>query len=217
MEHAKLYKTPDILKIPEKFLTGKVFMITGANAGIGKEITTLLAEKGATCFMVCRNPARATAARDSIAKETKNDNVHLLIGDCSLESDVRRIWNEFTSFSPGVAAGPTRLDGLICNAGVLLNDKTLTSEGVEVTFATHLLFGTYLLGTLAMPALEATPDSRLIVVSSGGMYNTKFPLWEIATSAGTAKYDGQMVYAYAKRGQVRATVTLSSAFVHCSV
>lgn len=46
-------------------------------------------------------------------------------------------------------------------------------KGVEVTFAAHLLFGTYLLGSLAMSALEATPSSRLVVVSSGGMYNTK--------------------------------------------
>lgn len=35
----------------------------------------------------------------------------------------------------------------------------------QVTFAAHLLFGTYLLGSLAMETLEATEDSRLIVVS----------------------------------------------------
>ena len=43
--------------------------------------------------------------------------------------------------------------------GVLLNERTLTSERVEVTLACHLLFGTYLLGKLALPALEATPGS----------------------------------------------------------
>jgi NAD(P)-dependent dehydrogenase (short-subunit alcohol dehydrogenase family) len=57
-----------------------------------------------------------------------------------------------------------RLDVLVCNAGVLLNELTTTAEGVETTLATHLLFGTYLLGTLARPALEATPESRLVVV-----------------------------------------------------
>ena len=34
------------------------------------------------------------------------------------------------------------------------------------------------------------------------MYNTKFPVWEDATSTGNKKYDGQFAYAYAKRGQV---------------
>ena len=48
----------------------------------------------------------------------------------------------------------SRLDGLVCNAGALMNEKTLTSEGVEVTFAAHLLFGTYLLGSLAMDVSE---------------------------------------------------------------
>jgi NAD(P)-dependent dehydrogenase (short-subunit alcohol dehydrogenase family) len=53
----------------------------------------------------------------------------------------------------------------VCNAGVLLNDLENTSEGVETTFACHLLFGTYLLGSLAKPSLEATKESRLVVVS----------------------------------------------------
>ena len=41
------------------------------------------------------------------------------------------------------------------------------------------------------------------MVSSGGMLNTKFPPWEVATcSSETMKYDSQLAYAYAKRGQV---------------
>jgi len=110
---------------------------------------------------------------------------------------VRETWQTFSSKS-------SRLDGLICNAGALLNQRMLTAEGLEVTFATHLLFGSYLLGKLAMPMLEKTPDSRLILVSSGGMYNYKFPRWETAISheSKADKYDGQMAYVYAKRGQV---------------
>jgi hypothetical protein len=45
-----------------------------------------------------------------------------------------------------------------------------------------------------MPFLEKTPNSRVIVVSSGGMYNTKFPSFEDATSTGLKPYDGQMAY-----------------------
>ena len=108
------------------------------------------------------------------------------------------MWSEFTA-----QLGDTpRLDGLVCNAGLLANEKTLTNEQVEITLAVHLLFGTYLLGKLALPLLEATPGSKLIAVSSGGMYNTKFPAWDIASNTGETNYDGQLVYAYAKRGQV---------------
>jgi len=88
----------------------------------------------------------------------------------------------------------------VCNAGVLLNDKQRTSEGVEVTFACHLLFGSYLLGSLAMGTLEAC-RGRIVLLASGGMYNTKFPDWEVATSL-KGTYNGNLVYAYAKRGQV---------------
>ena len=42
----------------------------------------------------------------------------------------------------------------------------------------------------------------MVCYSSGAMYNTHFPHWDDATSTGNKKYDGQFVYAYAKRGQV---------------
>ena len=92
---------------------------------------------------------------------------------------------------------------MVCNAGVLLNERTLTSEGVETTFASHFLFGSYMLGTLLMPQIDPG-EGCIIFVSSGGMYNTKFPSWTRATSTGDAKssYSGNMSYSYAKRGQV---------------
>lgn len=198
---SKAYPKPDVLETAD--LADKVFMVTGANGGIGKEITRILASKQATVYMVCRSAERGAAAKNDISSETKNDKLHLLLGDCGLEKDVRRVWTEFVEHRQQVApSGPVKLDALVCNAGALLNELTLTEEDVEVTFAAHLLFGTYLLGSLAMPTLQATPSSRLIAVSSGGMYNSKFPKWEDATSTGTAKYDGQFAYVYAKRGQV---------------
>ncbi len=153
--------------------------------------------------MVCRSALKAEDARNEIIDATDNTNVRTLICDCSLEEDIRRMWDTFLQISPQ----PVQLDCLICNAGALTNSKLLTKEGVEVTFAAHLLFGTYLLGKLALPYLESavrggSHEGRLIVVSSGGMYNTKFPSWEDATSTGNAPYDGQFAYAYAKRGQV---------------
>ena len=188
--------------VDSRDLSGKVFMITGANAGIGKEVSSYLALKGGKVFLVCRNTERAAKAKSEILNSgttvgiaIPEDNIVILIGDCGLEEDVRRVWREFEQLS-------NRLDCLICNAGALLFEKQVTSEGIETTFATHLLFGTYLLGSLAMDILARTSHSRLIVVSSGGMYNTKFPSWLDATNTGISKYDGQLAYAYAKRGQV---------------
>jgi len=175
-------------------LANKTYMVTGANSGIGKEISKFLAQKGGTVIMVCRNASRAEKARGEIVDETKSDKVHVLLGDCSLEADVRRFMKEFKEKH-------STLDGLVCNAGALFNDRVFTTEGVETTFACHLLFGTFLLTKLAMPMLEAAEDGRVVLVSSGGMYNGKFPKWE--TAAGLeGPYNGNLAYIYAKRGQV---------------
>lgn len=197
--HKAKYEKPDILD--EVSLEGRIFMVTGANSGIGKEIAKFLVKRGASVYMVCRSKDRAEAARQEILENAGNgssDRVVVLLADCSLEADVRRCWAEFA----GLSGSPVpRLDGLVCNAGALADKLTLTAEGVEVTFAAHLLFGTYLLGSLAMASLQAA-NGRLVVVSSGGMYNTAFPDWATATSTGGAKFDGQFAYAYAKRAQV---------------
>jgi len=97
-----------------------------------------------------------------------------------------------------------KVDVLVCNGGVLLNEKRTTGEGNEVTFASHLLGGSYLLSQLLLPQFNAAEDPRIIFVSSGGMYTSPFPDWPTATSSegATHEYDGNLAYAYAKRGQV---------------
>ncbi len=97
-----------------------------------------------------------------------------------------------------------KVDVLVCNGGVLLNEKRTTGEGNEVTFASHLLGGSYLLSQLLLPQFNVAEDPRIIFVSSGGMYTSPFPDWPTATSSegATHEYDGNLAYAYAKRGQV---------------
>jgi dehydrogenase/reductase SDR family member 12 len=107
-----------------------------------------------------------------------------------------------------------KVDVLVCNAGVLLNERTETKEGLEATFASHLLGGSYLLSQLLIPQLKKGTDvGRVIFVSSGGMYNVKWPAdWATATGSttSTAEYNGQFAYAYAKRGQVLVAEQLAT-------
>lgn len=202
------YKEPKFLDdLTAESLKTKVYLVTGANQGIGKEVATFLAKKGGTVFMACRSAERAQKACQEIITESGNENVIVLQADVSLEADVRRMWRDFLAHPLAKPCGQPapQLHGLVCNAGALLNTRTLTAEGVETTFACHLLFGTYLLGELAMPTLERTPGSRMVVVSSGGMYNTALPSWEVLSGtheSSEAKYSGDMAYAYAKRAQV---------------
>lgn len=110
-------KVPDPMNaISSTHMTGKVCLVTGANSGVGKEVAQFLASKGATVVMLCRDAGRAEAARDEIVASSNNKNVSILLCDLSLETDVRRAWAEFSSLHQS-------LHVLVCNAGVLLNDK----------------------------------------------------------------------------------------------
>ena len=148
-------------------------------------------------YMLCRSPERGEAAREEISQLTKSDKIKLLLADVGELKQVRNVVKELLAVEP-------KIDCLVCNAGVLLNDRKETSEGNEVTFASHLLGGSFLLSQLLLPQLKASDNARVIFVTSGGMLITKFPDWEKVTSTGDEKekYDGNFSYGYAKRGQV---------------
>ena len=181
-------------------MTNKCVVITGANSGIGKELATYAAAKGANLYMLCRSKDRAEKARAEILEQTKaqDSNVKILLADVGELSQVRSAVKELQSKED-------RVDVLVCNAGVLLNDRRETSEGNEVTFAAHLLGGSYLLSNLLLPQLKAAgSESRVVFVTSGGMLISNFPSWPVATNQPNCgeKYDGTNSYTYAKRGQV---------------
>lgn len=185
-------------------LTGKTYMVTGANSGLGKEMTRYLAEKGADVYMICRNPERGEKAKADVAEKTKSDKLHLMVCDVGKAKDVRSMWKSFVDVNAGKAGG-AKLDGLVCNAGTIMHELTMTDEDAETTFASQLGNGVYLLGSLAMPTLSDTPDSRLVIVTSGGALNVALPDWETLTCTSKkarADYDGVKWYAYMKRAQV---------------
>ena len=134
-------------------------------------------------------------------KPENGGSLEVIVADVSLVSSVKAAAEQ-------VRATTSKLDGLVCCAGVLLNEKTMTSENVEATFASHLAFGSCLLTKELLPLLRATPGSRVVYTSSGGMYNSKFPGVEACVDP--IKYDGQFAYVYAKRGQVLAAERLAA-------
>lgn len=195
LENSARYPKPDPLDSMD--LAGRAYVVTGANSGIGMEAAEYLASKNGKVYMVCRNKERGEKARSEIVDKTGSNDVHLVLGDCGVAEDVRAIAKE-------IQGREKSLNCLLCNAGTLLNERQTTREGLEVTFATHLAMGTYLLANQLRPLLNAAPDGgRVLAVTSGGMYNFKYD-HKAAMSEGdlASSYDGQVAYAYAKRGQV---------------
>ena len=172
---------------------------------MGKQIATYAAAKGARLYMLCRSQQRAEQAKQDIIEEIKQagsnesssftPTVEIIVVDVSELDQVRAAAQSLQAKEP-------KVDVIVCNAGVLLNDRAETSQGLEVTFASHLLGGSYLLPQLLLPQLIAAGDARVVTVTSGGMYNFRLPSWELLTSDKSVTYNGVNAYAYAKRGQV---------------
>lgn len=140
-------------------MKGKVVMVTGANAGMGKEISLALARMGATLVMVSRDQQRGDAARKDVVSATGNQQVELLLADLSSQKSIRNLARDFK-------ARHDRLDVLVNNAGMSLPARSVTADGIETVFATNHL-GPFLLTNLLLPVLTAAAPSRVVIVSSG--------------------------------------------------
>lgn len=162
---------------------------------MGKAVATYAAAKGAKLYMICRSEGRAKTARDEIAKDTSNEDIKIILADVGELSQVQKAVEDLQS-------AEKKIDVLVCNAGALVDKKKTTEEGYEITFASHLLGGSYLLSELLLPQLKAADDGRVIFVSSGGMLPEKFPAWKTAINDDGSPFDGFKQYSYAKRGQV---------------
>ncbi|MFX1520679.1 MAG: SDR family oxidoreductase [Promethearchaeota archaeon] len=140
-------------------MKGKICMITGANSGIGKATALGLAEMNAKVIMVCRNQNWGEAARDEISQKTGNQSIDLLIADLSSQKAIHQLVAEFKSTYQ-------QLHVLINNAGVLLQNRSVTVDGIETTFAVNYL-APFLLTNLLLDTIIASAPARIINVSSG--------------------------------------------------
>jgi NAD(P)-dependent dehydrogenase (short-subunit alcohol dehydrogenase family) len=144
--------------------------------------------------MLVRNRERGESAATRIEGRLPGATgaIELELCDLSDLGSVRR-------FSESFLARNQRLDLLVHNAGVLPSHRSHSADGLELTFATNVV-GPFLLTSLLLPALLAAAPSRVVTVSSGGMYTARLdaddPQLELPA------YDGPRVYAHSKRAQV---------------
>ena len=148
-------------------LTGRTFLITGANTGLGFEQARELLALNATVILTGRDAGRVAGAaarlRAAVPAAAARLDAAALVDLASLAS-VR-------AFAANVTARYARLDVLVLNAGVMKVPRALTADGLETTLVTNHL-GHHLLTALLLPALRAaaaaTGDARVIAVSSAG-------------------------------------------------
>jgi dehydrogenase/reductase SDR family protein 12 len=171
-------------------LTGRRYLVTGGNSGLGYEAALALARLGGTIVLLCRDAERGNAAAAAIRAATGNASVSAEVLDVSSLASVRAVAARLRS---------APVDVLIHNAGLLPAARIETADGLELTFATHVV-GPFLLTRMLREALAASLDGRVIWVSSGGMYTQRLDLGDVGWR--TRPYYGVKAYAETKRAQV---------------
>ncbi|MET9182786.1 SDR family NAD(P)-dependent oxidoreductase [Kitasatospora aureofaciens] len=137
---------------------GSVVLVTGGNAGIGYFVAEQLAATGATVVLGSRNPAKAENAMASIRARVPGAQVRAVRLDVADLESLRTVAD---------ALGVERLDAVVHNAGVALDDppRQETGDGHELMFGTNHL-GHFALTHWLMPLLSTAPAARVITMGS---------------------------------------------------
>jgi NAD(P)-dependent dehydrogenase (short-subunit alcohol dehydrogenase family) len=176
-------------------MEGRTVLVTGATAGIGRAAAERFAGLGARTLLLARSAERGERARAEIAAATGNPDVAVVLGDLG---SLRSIRDAVARITEQEAA----LHVLVNNAGVMAPERTLSADGIELTFATNVL-GTFALTEGLLPLLRSSAPARIVTVSSGGMYGQKLDLDDL--QAERTAYAPAAVYARTKRAQVLLT------------
>ena len=138
-------------------MNGKIVIVTGANAGIGKATAAQLADLGATVVLACRCKARGEAALGELS---------CVDGRCFdlMPLDLADL-DSVRAFATAFAKKYDRLDALINNAGILGRHRAETKQGFEMSFGVNYL-GAFLLTMLLLPLLERSEQGRVVMMTS---------------------------------------------------
>jgi NAD(P)-dependent dehydrogenase (short-subunit alcohol dehydrogenase family) len=145
-------------------LSGRTFLVTGGNTGIGLATATALAQRGGRVFITSRSRAKGEAAAAGIKSGTGNDAVRFLPLDLADLDSARACAAEF------LALGEP-LHVLVNNAGVA-GLQGLTRQGFELLFGVNHL-GHFVLTSALLDRLKASGAARVVNVSSDAHYNAR--------------------------------------------
>jgi NAD(P)-dependent dehydrogenase (short-subunit alcohol dehydrogenase family) len=139
-------------------MDGKVALVTGAASGIGRATAIGLAREGASVVLLVRNARRGEQALRDVRALVPDAVLEIL--ECDLASQM-----SIQDASRGFVAAHDRLDLLVNAAGVFVKNKTLTADGIELTFATNYL-AYFLLTNELLPLLRRSAPARVVNLAS---------------------------------------------------
>jgi len=171
-------------------------LVTGATDGLGKHVASALARRGATVLVHGRSPERLEVTLEELRGQTSSQKVCSYLADLSSLAAVRdladRILSEYD-----------RLDVLVNNAGIIVQERKASEDGYELTFAVNYL-SHFLLTSLLLPLLKDSVPARVVNVASAGQSPIDFS--NLMLEQG---YDAMRAYSQSKLAQVMFTFELA--------
>lgn len=164
-----------------------IILVTGATDGIGLETARELAVLGHEVVLHGRSEEKAQRARDAIRHAAPEATLHTAHADLSDPAAIRLLAQDLAARLP-------RLDVLINNAGVYMNERRLTRDGFETTLAVNYL-APFLLTHLLLPLLKKSPGPRVVTVSSVAHQSGRIPFDNLN---GERHFDAYHAYADSK-------------------
>jgi retinol dehydrogenase-12 len=164
-------------------LENYVFVVTGASAGVGKELTRMLYSKNAKVYMMARSKDKTTKAIDDITQAVPSSRGSLIFIHLDL-ADLSTIKSTVDIF----LSQEDKLHVLVNNAGIMSSEKKLvtTPQGFEQHVGINVL-GPYLLTRLLTPTLIATakvePANKVRVVWLGSSASEMFAVKNVGATA----------------------------------
>jgi NAD(P)-dependent dehydrogenase (short-subunit alcohol dehydrogenase family) len=173
-------------------LSGRTFVVTGANTGIGKETAAALAARGGRVVLACRSEEKTRPVIEEIARDTGNDALEFVALDLASLASVR-------ACADVLLARDEPIHVLINNAG-LAGKQGMTQDGFEMAFGTNHI-GHFALTTLLLERLRDSGPARVVTVSSDSHPGAKGIDWD-AVRAPTRSRTGFSEYAVSKLANV---------------
>jgi retinol dehydrogenase 12 len=177
---------------------GKTVVISGATGGIGLVTARELARKGYTVVGIGRDAGKCETAAEQIRTATGNPEVHYLVADLSVQSEIRAVADTFRERFD-------RLDVLVNNAGGYFRKRQVSRDGIELTWALNHL-GYFLLTHQLLDLLKGSAPARVVSVSSEAHRRARINFEDLE---GRRRYRGFEAYGQSKLANVLFTYELA--------